>query len=233
MRDRKFAIGIGVSVAWIGVAVWMAITLERPTKLNEWGDFIAGFSAPLAFFWLVLGYLQQGEELKNNTEALRLQAEELKHSTDALKLQAEELRNSVEQQSQLVAVSREQMALEISTLEEERSRRAKHARPKFIARRQSSVGSGGVKHHVLEITNVGSQVTGVDIAISPAGEASPQRFEIFGREHTYTATLRYVTDADYIVDLTYFDADGNYGAAKIKFSMTHTSLVAEPVQFLL
>lgn len=44
---------------------------------NELGDFLAGSFAPLAFLFLYLGYKQQGKELKQNTEALRLQAEEL------------------------------------------------------------------------------------------------------------------------------------------------------------
>lgn len=45
--------------------------------LNEWGDFLAGAFAPPAFLWLILGYLQQGEELKHSTEALKAQKEEL------------------------------------------------------------------------------------------------------------------------------------------------------------
>jgi hypothetical protein len=49
-------------------------------KLNEIGDFAAGVFGPLAFLWLVLGYIQQGRELKLSSEALRMQAEELKSS---------------------------------------------------------------------------------------------------------------------------------------------------------
>lgn len=44
---------------------------------NEWGDFLAGTMSPVAFMWLVFGYLQQGEELKQNTDALLLQQREL------------------------------------------------------------------------------------------------------------------------------------------------------------
>jgi hypothetical protein len=33
---------------------------------------------PLALLWLILGYLQQGEELRLNTPALQLQQEELR-----------------------------------------------------------------------------------------------------------------------------------------------------------
>ncbi|WDH37418.1 hypothetical protein [Pseudomonas chlororaphis] len=56
--------------------------------LNELGDFLAGVFGPIAFLWLVLGFLQQGRELKL--------------SSDALRLQADELRASVEQQSHMV-----------------------------------------------------------------------------------------------------------------------------------
>ncbi|MFW1736650.1 hypothetical protein ACG94V_17980 [Acinetobacter sp. ULE_I001] len=69
----------------------------KEMKPNEWGDFLAGTFAPLAFMWLVFGYRQQGEELKQNTEALKLQAEELK--------------NSVEQQKQLVKVTQVELEL--------------------------------------------------------------------------------------------------------------------------
>jgi hypothetical protein len=57
-------------------------------KLNELGDFLAGAFSPVAFFWLVLGFFQQGKELR---------------------LQVEELKNSVEQQRELVGVSRDQL----------------------------------------------------------------------------------------------------------------------------
>jgi len=69
----------------------------KEMKPNEWGDFLAGTFAPLAFMWLVFGYKQQGEELKQNTIALRLQADELK--------------NNVEQQKILVAAAKDELAL--------------------------------------------------------------------------------------------------------------------------
>lgn len=31
---------------------------------NEWSDFLAGISATLAFLWLILGFLQQQDELR-------------------------------------------------------------------------------------------------------------------------------------------------------------------------
>lgn len=60
---------------WLSVN-WIAFLC---LKLNELGDFLAGTFGPIAFLWLVLGFLQQGRELR---------------------LQAEELRNSVQQQTE-------------------------------------------------------------------------------------------------------------------------------------
>ena len=81
---------------------WTTFLGLRP---NEVGDFLAGVFGPLAFFWLVFGYYQQGEELK--------------HSVEALKLQAEELRNSVEQQKDLVELSQETLNLQRNLAQEQ------------------------------------------------------------------------------------------------------------------
>lgn len=49
-------------------------------SLNELGDFLAGAFGPLALAWLVFGYFQQGDELKQGTQALHMQAKELNAS---------------------------------------------------------------------------------------------------------------------------------------------------------
>lgn len=93
MSRYRTALGVLLSLVWIVVAYFIYDGSDRPEKANEWGDYFAGMCSPLAFLWLVLGYMQQGEELKHSTEALRLQAQELKQSTL--------------QQAELVAVERE------------------------------------------------------------------------------------------------------------------------------
>lgn len=98
---------------------------------NAFGDFLAGIFAPLAFLWLVLGFHQQGEELRN--------------SADALRLQGEELRNSVEQQRELVNVTREQLTFEVEASKDQREALFWNARPNL----QLEVGS-----YVGEDTNV-------------------------------------------------------------------------------
>ncbi|WP_119055181.1 hypothetical protein [Acinetobacter colistiniresistens] len=72
----------------IGVLVVTDLSDYHNLKLNEKGDVLAGIFSPLAFLWLVYGYLQQGQELKQNTLALSLQAQELKNSVEQQKVLA-------------------------------------------------------------------------------------------------------------------------------------------------
>ena len=121
MTDRRYALGVLASFVWLLAAaflIWIKRGELAAMTPNAWGDFFAGCFAPLAFLWLVLGYLQQGEELRLSTEALRLQADEL--------------RNSVEQQRALVEVSRLQVETERETLAEERRRQLEMAKPNII-----------------------------------------------------------------------------------------------------
>lgn len=100
-KDKsKFSAMIVLTTVYLLLVVGFAIfDLDKMRKLtpNEWGDFFAGFFAPLVFLWLIFGYYQQGKELQQNTKALNLQAEELK--------------NSVEQQEELVKATREELDL--------------------------------------------------------------------------------------------------------------------------
>lgn len=126
MPNRRTTIGTVVSLVWLGVSAYLVVRDPVATAKmtpNEWGDYLAGCFAPLAFLWLVLGYLQQGDELRLSTDALRLQAEELK--------------NSVEQQRELVEVSRLQVQSEREALAYERTLREDLSSPRF------RVGGGG------------------------------------------------------------------------------------------
>ncbi len=97
MKKTKL-LGIVTSFVWITVFV-VLIFFKRDTvgdlTLNEWGDLFSGFAAPLALVWLIIGYIQQGEELRLNTHALEAQQEEFRLNTEALKAQQEELKNQV------------------------------------------------------------------------------------------------------------------------------------------
>ncbi len=74
-------VGLVVTFLWLGAFVLLVLlrTDEAGSMtLNEWGDYLAGGSAPLALLWLVIGYFQHGRELRLNTAALASQQEELR-----------------------------------------------------------------------------------------------------------------------------------------------------------
>lgn len=92
--------GAVLTAAYLSLAGWWLAqnwSAFLCLKLNELGDFLAGTFGPIAFLWLVLGFLQQGRELKLSTSALRLQAEELKNSveqqSEMARMQAVSLKN--------------------------------------------------------------------------------------------------------------------------------------------
>ncbi|WP_331352552.1 hypothetical protein [Cellvibrio sp. UBA7671] len=71
---------IAVTVVWLGgVAAYVFFKWDKFLSMdpNAIGDFLAGTMSPLALFWLVAGYRQQGEELQLNTKALEAQLTEL------------------------------------------------------------------------------------------------------------------------------------------------------------
>ncbi|WP_313082577.1 hypothetical protein [Pulveribacter sp.] len=79
-------------LAWLINGRWADL---QSLSLNELGDFLAGAFGPIAILWVVLGFFQQGIELRQNSAALLLQADELK--------------NAAEQQREMTAVARAQL----------------------------------------------------------------------------------------------------------------------------
>ncbi|GAA5181415.1 hypothetical protein GCM10023345_04880 [Acinetobacter kookii] len=73
MNQKSLIIGICVTLVWF-LAITIFCILENfgfeQNNLNSLGDFLAGIFAPVAFFWLILGYVQQGKQLDQNTKAL-------------------------------------------------------------------------------------------------------------------------------------------------------------------
>ena len=61
--------------------------LLRRGDLNELGDFFAGVFTPLAFSWLVYGYLLQSRELRLQREELALTRKQLGKQTELLQEQ--------------------------------------------------------------------------------------------------------------------------------------------------
>lgn len=80
---NRFLFGFFFTLIWFAAIAWFIYTNKVDLfglSLNEYGDFLAGVVAPIAFLWLILGYMQQGKELKENTKALLEQKNEYSKS---------------------------------------------------------------------------------------------------------------------------------------------------------
>lgn len=97
----------GIPVLW-----YFGLLTMKPIGLNELGDFLAGAFGPLAIFWLVLGFFQQGNELR---------------------LQVRELALSVEQQKELVGVTRETLNYERKVKRQTELERKESIQPRFFS----------------------------------------------------------------------------------------------------
>ena len=146
--------GIAGTGLWIGLIIVYSV-FARPKfaemQPNEFGDFFAGAFAPLAFLWLVLGFFQQGQELR--------------HSAEALWLQGRELQNSVEQQRELVNVTREQLAFEGEVLKAQREEIERNSQPVLELRQGGSVSSGHTRLVTFRVANVGKSCTAVRVTV--------------------------------------------------------------------
>lgn len=149
--------GIIVTTIYIGVIVifrWSSFHELATMPLNEFGDFFAGVFGPLMLFWLILGYIQQQSELRQNTKALELQAEELK--------------KSVEQHKELVKATREQVEADLKSLEIEQLRARKEAHPDFsILNAGYRMKQGTNYTYEINLINSGKPATNVVFSTTP------------------------------------------------------------------
>lgn len=143
-----------IFIAWL---VYPKLAGLRDQELNAIGDFLAGVFGPMALMWLILGFLQQREELKQNTSALLLQVQELA--------------SSVEQQKELVQVNREMIAIELEQSE-------KSIQPFFMlaANRNTPPNAQLVSQYEITLRNEGSIATNVSVAFDKPASILAGRF---------------------------------------------------------
>ncbi|WP_298333762.1 hypothetical protein [uncultured Erythrobacter sp.] len=171
-------------------------------KPNEFGDFLAGVFAPLAFFWLVLGFFQQGRELRNSSEALWLQGEEL--------------RNSVEQQRDLVTVTREQLAFENELLSQQRDEMKRNAQPILRVVPAGTIGGapGGLTYR-FRVWNHGKLCT--DVRLLRDGTEMTARPSLdTGENFEFNALMDPKVDTEFSIEIRYLDSRLLAGHAKYK-----------------
>lgn len=151
-----FWVGIALTLIWVGlVAAWWGSDPRSITSLkpNEFGDFLGGTFAPIAFLWLVLGFWQQGQELRN--------------SADALWLQMEELRNSVDQQRDLVTATRDLRDADLRIHEERKIEEFRASQPMLsLAQLGGGAEIGSDQYRFsYRVTNDGRPCTNVEVFV--------------------------------------------------------------------
>ncbi|WP_223452738.1 MULTISPECIES: hypothetical protein [unclassified Pseudomonas] len=204
MRKRLGLIG-GVVTAVYLVALAAVASSRAGTlmimPLNEVGDFLSGAFGPVAFLWLVLGFLQQGDELRQGTEAL--------------KLQAAELRNSVEQQSIMAVAAIQQIDAQRESLKLQLEETERTFRANFVFGGGPSVSSNrGLEFHAetsIEIGVARSVAHAVEIAIAPPiGAVSEIKFAIIDLKRPVSIPVKFITRQETTgdVSIVYDGADG-------------------------
>lgn len=172
-------------------------------SLNELGDFLAGSFGPLALAWLVFGYFQQGDELKQGTAALQLQGVELK--------------NSVEQQQKLADISRQALEHEREVRNQELRRRRHSLRPVLQLNGGHPRMENGCYILECELINHGSQVHDIQI-IRTYGEDKRliQTLPSIGNGQKvwFSVTWSPELSGGLDVEVVYEDLDGAYSLAK-------------------
>ena len=209
--DRLSKFGLVITVVYfaallvgIPIAAYYTLIEMNQLKLNELGDFLAGAFGPLAIFWLVLGFFQQGHELR---------------------LQVQELALSVEQQKELVGVSRDTLEHERYLADRRETERKAALRPKFVVLASGGSSRGGkdgyAKNNII-ITNSGHSVSEVKISFEPSpfsGGFSQLPYWETGR--TENASIQFnesgpLSHANLII--TYHDAENRLGKSIFSLS---------------
>lgn len=195
--------GIALTALYGGFAWWLVgdrISNLQTMGLNEVGDFLAGAFGPLAILWLVLGFFQQGIELRQGSKALNLQAEEL--------------RNSVEAQRDLVSVTRDQVNAELERATEAKVNRTKQIQPFFIGSGGGGMHSGD--QHTLNFTfrNLGAPVSRVVFGCSGVFASITRSVDAMETGQSASFEFKFVGPGEGLSDeiqIVYMDADLNVG----------------------
>lgn len=196
---------------------WQEIRAMQP---NNVGDFLAGAFSPLAFTWLVLGFIQQGIELRQNSAALRLQAEELRaaaeHAGAMVELQRKEFDLRIQELEEARAKAEAAVAAQARRREEQAKRleqeaiKQKQPRLRFTLfhrdHQQRHIARGTLENDGPACTNVSVELEAIPGVLSlerpfslaefPSKLKEPMAFLSHGSQSlTHPLTVRY-TDSD-------------------------------------
>jgi hypothetical protein len=144
--------GVVVTLVYLGVIasqIWFRIPSFYTLTLNEVGDFLAGVLGPVSIFWLILGFKQQGDELK---------------------AQAREMNNSVREQKNLVENSAGQFQAMMESLELQRKTLALQHAPKVELYSALTFAADGKDMISFLVMNYGHEAKSVEVWSSFDGQ---------------------------------------------------------------
>lgn len=200
-------VGILCTLAWLGVIAWFfsgRVSEIAHLHPNEVGDFLAGSLGPLGILWLILGFFQQGQELRDNTRALDLQATEL--------------RNSTREQSELLRATRAQVEADHALVALARERHLQSVQPSFAFLDIAIVAREGGTELRFELRNLGANVYEVCFdAEAPSTPSRPQRLPVAMAGVPYPCVVTFAPGhptAGDCVDATFRDLTGQHGSIR-------------------
>ncbi len=215
-----------ITFGWILTFLWIAFLLfllylnldsAKSMKLNEWGDFFAGASAPLAFLWLVIGYFQQGEELGQNTQALKQQ--EL-----ALELQTKELKNSVEQQEKLASITQKELDHNLAKTDKDKKIQKSLAQPLLTASVSNTTRHGDVTNISYSFINFGNSITRVEISSNDL----PQQYKLNSKFHDF-----WERDAKRVISFSFASTTRKFPLCNFSLTLTFMDALLEESTYIL
>jgi hypothetical protein len=202
-------VGLIITLGYLLAAcVYTVIEWHQVKSLapDELATFLAGVFAPLAFLWVVLGYHQQGDELR--------------YSADALYLQGEELRNSVEQQRELVLVSRAQLEAEVAARKDILEEAQRAAEPRLRLHSTGLAATPRGANYMYDLVNLGPTCT--DVIMTKPG-ALGQRVNQLGPAQRMVLELEVMTGQPVeplIIEVSFISSNGKPGNARFEISTT-------------
>lgn len=208
MKRRTFTAVVftAVYLAVVAVVVWSRECEVFGLPLNSLGDFLAGAFGPLALAWLIFGYFQQGDELRQGTEAL--------------KVQAEELRNSVEQQSRIAEISLKTLELQAADRVAEEKKYRSSLRPILDFGEANPSFSNSLWIAESGFYNDGAQIYSVEIYASKGKRKRLcSSFRTMHRDGEEVVNIIWGVDdgdGDLTVDVLYLEQDSTPGVARFK-----------------
>lgn len=188
--NKLVAFGLTITIPYLLWAANLVFFKEyskfKALGLNELGDLLAGIFGPLAFLWLVIGYMQQGRELR---------------------FQIEELKNSVKYQGELADAAWAQ-------INDSRKQIKRNARPIFAIENVSS--SGGPHGLVLSISfsNHGHTARNVQFIIDRSIKIDPENLYSVTPNSTYKILVKPLIESDLVgqtIKVTYIDSMDSNG----------------------